>query len=82
MAIFLERAQVSGRATGIPMFAMNPVTGCAIATRTPDKLVDGDQVHVLERDYRTSSTTFLRSSDGGRTWVWYQVHEILRTRKV
>ncbi|MDD5544404.1 MAG: hypothetical protein PHX83_14640 [Acidobacteriia bacterium] len=79
MTFQLERALVS-RKGGVPAFALNPVSGSTWQALAPAaRILDGDPVHVLDRDYRTTTTTLLRSHDGGRTWVVYQVHEILQT---
>ncbi len=78
----LERVQVTASRGYLPATAYNPMTGIDLPTVAGkgDRLCDGDLVFVLERDYSRSSTLFLRSLDGGRTWTAFQVHEILRTR--
>lgn len=79
----IERAHLPGRARGVPIFGMNPITGLHLVPKAgaTDSLVDGEPLVVLDRDYRTAITTLIRSTDGGRTWQWCQVHEILQTRK-
>lgn len=83
MAAKVELAHLPGRARGVPMFGWNPLTGLQFAPRgiEADSLTDGEPVVILEHDYLHSSTTFIRSDDGGRTWRWFQVYEILATRK-
>lgn len=82
MAKQLERVQVSAHRGYIPATACNPLTGLdmPMPRGMADRLADGDQVIVLERDFTRSATLFLRSFDGGRTWTAFQAHEILRTR--
>lgn len=79
MALRIEHALVD-QAKGLPAFALNPISGSTwVPPRAADRVLDGEAVYVLERNQATSTTTFMRSHDGGRTWVIYQVHDLLRT---
>ncbi len=81
MAFELERVLVTKLRGYIPCICLNPLTGHVLPTRQgeSDRLVEGTLVHVLKRDFTASTTTFIRSLDGGRTWCVYEAHELLKT---
>lgn len=78
----VERVMVTHPRGYVPTFPWNPLTGATMHGKPGgERVVDGDLIHVVNRDYQTTTTTFLRSFDGGRTWTAYQAQEILRTKR-
>lgn len=79
----LERVHLTALRGYIPTICLNPLTGQVLPTRAgeSDRLVEGTLVHVLKRDFQTSTTTFIRSLDHGRTWCVYEAHELLKTTR-